>query len=159
MVWGLVGKAQRLMNRGETSVAAEILRRRIGEEERVNPRHMNLLGICEVKLGHREMAREIFGEVLASYPRNAAALTNMGNLAFLDGDGQAAGDYYTRALRENAFLKEPRHNLVSLYQDMGHFEKALTAYEEYAFMAKAGRWSSALVALLFLLLLMLLVRR
>jgi hypothetical protein len=42
---------------------------------------------------------------------------------------------------------------------MGHFEKALTAYEEYAFRAKAGRWSSALVALLFLLLFMLLVHR
>jgi len=155
LAWGLLGKAEKLIDQGETRVAAEILRRGVREQAKVSPRHLNLLGVCEARLGHREMARELFMEVLQSRPRDAAALTNMGNLCFLDRDHKAAGDYYTRALRENVFLKEPRFNLVSLYQDMGHFDRAMTAYEEYLAIAKANRWvamACAIIVLLFLLL-------
>jgi Flp pilus assembly protein TadD len=105
------------------------------------------------------MAREVFNEALMVSPRNASALTNLGNLALLDGDHRAAREFYNRALRENLFLAEPRFNIVLSYQDMGHFEKAMTAYEEYVVMAKTSRWSRLiLVAGVFLLLAFLLNR-
>lgn len=105
------------------------------------------------------MARELFSGVLADHPHNAAALTNMGNISLLEGDRTTAGNFYVRALRENFFLKEPRYNLVVCYQDMGHFEKAMTAYEEYAAIAKMGRWAVVALASLALALLMLLASR
>ncbi len=159
MVWGLEQKARDLMARGEVARAAEVLRQGIMAESKTNPRYLNLLGICETRLGHRETAKEAFSEALSVSPRNAAALTNLGNLAFLEGDQHAAREFYVRALRENVLLREPRFNLVLSYQDMGHFEKAMTAYEEYVAIAKAAQWSRyALAAGLILLILFLLKR-
>lgn len=149
MVRGLEARAKGLLYRGEIEEAAELLRRTIAQGPRTNPRHVNLLGICEIRLGHREMARELFSSVVSEFPRNASALTNMGNLAFLEGDQKTACDYYARAVQENVFLQEPRFNLVRSYQYMGHFEKAMIAYEEYLAMAKLGRWGRT-VLLLFL---------
>lgn len=155
MAWGVLFRAERLVEQGALSDAVEILRRRLRENPRVSPRHLNLLGTCEARLGHREMAREVFSDVLAAHPHNVAVLTNLGNLSLLDGNHQTARDYYVRALHENAFLKEPRFNLVRCYQDMGHFEKALTTYEEYDTVAKMSRWAAiAFVALTIALLLL-----
>lgn len=159
MVGGLEARARGLMAKGEMTHAADVLRRGILGTSKANPRHLNLLGICEARLGHREMAREVFQEVLTTSPRNAAALTNLGNLALLDGDHRAARELYTRALRENVLLSEPRYNLVLSYQDMGHFEKAMTAYEDYVAIAKAGRWSRLAVVIGVILLLTILLKR
>ena len=70
----------------------------------------------------------------------------MGNLSLLKGDTATAGNFYIRALRENVFLSEPRLNLVQCYQDMGHFEKAMTAYEEYVAVARMNRWGKVALA-------------
>jgi Flp pilus assembly protein TadD len=156
---GVEAKAKVLMARGDLAAAAEILRRGAIMQKTPNPRLLNLLGICEARQGHSEMAREVFNEALMVSPRNASALTNLGNLALLDGDHRAAREFYNRALRENLFLAEPRFNIVLSYQDMGHFEKAMTAYEEYVVMAKTSQWSRLiLVAGVFLLLAFLLNR-
>lgn len=147
-----------MIEQGKTADAAEALRRVMGQGK-TSPRIRNLLGICEVRLGHREMAQELFSGVLAEQPRNPAALTNMGNLSLLGGDTATAGNFYIRALRENVFLVEPRLNLVRCYQDMGHFEKAMTAYEEYVAVVRMNWWGKVALASLALILLLLLARR
>jgi Flp pilus assembly protein TadD len=159
LVRGLEVRARSLLDRGEVETAAQLLRQTIMQETRANPRHLNLLGICEIRLGHRETAREIFSSVLSEFPRNAAALTNLGNVAFLNDDQKAARDYYARALQENVLLQEPRYNLVRSYQHMGHFEKALRAYEEYVAVANASRWSKTTLFLFLILLAVFLIAR
>ena len=159
MVDGLLLKAQNLMAKGELGRAAELLRRHILDADNPNPKTMNLLGVCEARQGHREMAREVFNQVLLRSPGNSSALTNLGNLSLIEGDHHAAREYYNRALRQNVFLPEPRFNLVLSYQDMGHFEKAMTAYEEYVMIAKTARWSKYAILVGLLLLLAFLLKR
>ena len=152
MVWGIEARAKSMLDKGDAQSAAEILRRAIARESRANPRRLNLLGVCEAHSGHLATARELFSSVLSEFPHNASALTNMGNLAFLEGDQEGARQYYVRALQQNVFLQEPRFNLVRSYQYMGHFEKAMTAYQDYVAVARLNRWSH--LALLFLVVLL-----
>ena len=156
---GRLLKVQSLMAKGELGRAAELLRHHVLDADRPNPKAMNLLGVCEARQGHREMAREVFNQVLRRSPGNPSALTNLGNLSLIEGDHHAAREYYNRALRQNVFLPEPRFNLVLSYQDMGHFEKAMTAYEEYVMIAKTAKWSKYAVLVGLLLLLAFLLKR
>lgn len=128
-------------------------------QDKANPRHLNLLGVLEVRLGRKEAARQRFAQVLSRFPRNPSALTNMGNLAFLDGDEKTACQYYLKALRENPFLQEPRHNLVRTYQYTGNFEKAMSAFEDYVIVRRLSRWFRASVLLTLLLLTLFLIAR
>lgn len=152
-------RAQRLMAKGELVLACEMLRRHVMEEDNPGLKVLNLLGVCEARRGHREMAREIFTQVLSRSPGNASALTNLGNLAFLEGDHHTAREFYTKALRQNVLLPEPRFNIVLSYQDMGHFEKAMTAYEDYRMIAKTAKWSRLILIFGLGLLLLFLFRR
>ncbi len=149
-------QARSLMAKGETALACEFLRKHIIDGDKPNPKLLNLLGVCEVREGHREMAREIFGQVLEQSPNNPSALTNLGNLALLEGNHQGARELYTKALRQNPLLSEPRFNLILSYQDMGHFEKAMTAYQEYMMISKTSRWSFGIFLALGLLILLIL---
>ncbi len=159
MVDRVLRRAQSLMAKGELDRAAEMLRRHVLESSIPKAKVMNLLGICEARQGHHELAREIFNEVLTHYPANPSALTNLGNLSFIEGDHQAARELYNRALRQNVFLSEPRFNLVLSYQDMGHFEKAISAYQEYSAIAKTSSWSKWALLIGLLLILAFLLRR
>ena len=159
MVDRVLRRAQNLMAKGELDRAAEILRRRVLESNVPKAKVMNLLGICEARQGHHELAREIFSEVLLHYPGDSSALTNLGNLSLIEGNHQAAREFYNRALRHNAFLAEPRFNLVLSYQDMGHFEKAMSAYQEYAAIAKTSSWWKWALLIGLLLFLAFLLRR
>lgn len=147
------------MAKGELDRAADMLRRRVLESSIPRAKAMNLLGICEARQGHHELAREIFNDFLLHYPGDPSALTNLGNLSLIEGDHQAAREFYNRALRRNVFLAEPRFNLVLSYQDMGHFEKAMSAYQEYATIAKTSRWSKLALLIGLLLFLVFLLRR
>jgi DNA-binding beta-propeller fold protein YncE len=55
------------------------------------------LGIIEYQFGNREAAVTEFNKVLALEPANAAALNNLGNLAFLEGDNAEAEKRYLQA--------------------------------------------------------------
>lgn len=159
MVGGIEMKARSLIARGELGLASDLLRARILATDNPSPRLLNLLGICEARQGHIEAAREAFTKALARAPRDPAALTNLGNLAFLEGNHDTAREFYNRALRQNVFLREPRFNLVRSYQEMGHFEKAMSAFEDYSILTKTARWSRLLLLLGTLLFLTFLLKR
>ncbi|MGE5579762.1 MAG: tetratricopeptide repeat protein [Bacillota bacterium] len=159
MVRGTEMKARSLIARGQLSLASDLLRDRILATEDPSPKLLNLLGICEARQGRREAAREAFIKALARSPRDPAALTNLGNLAFLEGDHDTARELYNKALRQNVFLPEPRFNLVRSYQEMGHFEKAMSAFEDYSMLAKTAKWSRLLFLLGAILLFAFLLRR
>lgn len=57
------------------------------------------LGIVEYQFGNREAAITEFNKVLALDPENAAALNNLGNLAFLEGDNVEAERRYYQAAK------------------------------------------------------------
>lgn len=57
------------------------------------------LGILEYQFGNREAAIAEFNKVLALDPENAAALNNLGNLAFLDNDNAEAEKRYLAAAK------------------------------------------------------------
>jgi len=159
LVWRVEARAKNMLDRGDAGGAAELLRSAIAREVRRNPRHLNLLGVCEARMGHFDAARKLFLSVLSDFPEDAAALTNMGNLAFLEGDHETARRYYTKALQQNFLLREPRFNLIRSYQYMGHFEKAMMAYQDYLEITKLGRlFHPALLLLLVIAGLVLLLR-
>lgn len=55
------------------------------------------LGIIEYQFGNREAALTEFNKVLALDPANAAALNNLGSVAFLEGDNVEAERRFTQA--------------------------------------------------------------
>lgn len=55
------------------------------------------LGIVEYQFGNREAAMTEFNKVLALDPSNAAALNNLGSVAFLEGDDAEAEKRFTQA--------------------------------------------------------------
>lgn len=155
MFCGFDGTIRKLMAGGNNREAAELLREKTRQARRPNPYHLNCLGVCEAQLGHTELAKELFHQALLLSPRDAQALNNLGNLAFIAQDNDLARDYYLRSLRESVWATEPRYNLTALYQDIGHSEKALSAFQEYMAVVKAIRWAQitavAIVALLLAL--------
>ncbi len=159
MVGGVEMRARSLIARGELKLASDLLRSRVLETDNPSPKLLNLLGVCEARQGHRQAARDAFMKALTKSPRDPAALTNLGNLAYLEGDYDTARDLYNRALRQNIFLPEPRFNLVRSYQEMGHFEKAMMAFEDYSMLGRTARWSRLLLLLGGILLLIFFLRR
>jgi sugar lactone lactonase YvrE/tetratricopeptide (TPR) repeat protein len=57
------------------------------------------LGIVEYEFGNREAAVTEFNKVLALDPSNAAAVNNLGNIAFLEGDNAEAEKRYVQAAK------------------------------------------------------------
>lgn len=155
MLWGFDGTVKRLMATGKDSEAAGLLRGRTLHRRKPSACHLNRLGVCEARLGHLELAKELFSQALVLSPRDAHALNNLGNLAYIARDVDLARDYYLQSLRTNVWAVEPRYNLIVLYQDTGNSEKALSSFEDYAAVSKAVYWAriaAVCVLALFLIL-------
>ncbi|QUL97860.1 MAG: tetratricopeptide repeat protein [Candidatus Fermentithermobacillus carboniphilus] len=151
MLWGFEAQVASLMAYGKLDKASEILREKLQKETSSNPRLLNLLGICEARLGHLQEAKDLFTKALSFSPDDPKHLNNMGNIALLDDDPATARDYYLRAIEKSMWLPEPRYNLAIAYQDMGQFEKAMAAFDEFLLLKRMGIWFRVLFALGILL--------
>ncbi|MEK7388272.1 MAG: tetratricopeptide repeat protein [Elusimicrobiota bacterium] len=78
----------------------EFLRKHYDGEIKKNEKDLEAqmqLGIVEYQWGNRQAAVTEFNKVLALDPKNAAALNNIGNIAFLEGDNVEAEKRYLQA--------------------------------------------------------------
>jgi|CXWL01.1.fsa_nt_gi DNA-binding beta-propeller fold protein YncE/tetratricopeptide (TPR) repeat protein len=82
------------------------------------------LGIIEYQFGNRDAALTEFNKVLALDPKNAAALNNLGSVAFLEGDNVDAEKRYTQAAEVEPDDAVIWLNLVKTSIRMKKFEKA-----------------------------------
>lgn len=129
-----------LMEKGHYDKAAALLKRKIQLSKKKGARDLNLLGVCEARLGLIESARKSFLKAIFISPRSAASLNNLGNLSFLEGDFASARDYYLRSLRESVWATEPRYNLILTYQRLGLAEQALSTYCEMLIMNRMKKY-------------------
>ncbi len=157
-VWGLRRKVRALVKQGRAGEALNLVRSVTDRGTRFTAHHWNLLGVCHAKAGFPEEARKAFEVVLSSNPGSPEALNNQGNLLLLAKRPGEARDYYMKAIGAGVWQVEPRYNLVLAYMDLGHFEKALGAYEDYAAICKVHKSLKAFGLGLAILLVLLLVR-
>lgn len=156
VLWGFERTVRKLILSGKMREAAGCLRERLREDSRPRSRYLNYLGVCESHMGHLDAARDLFIQALIASPRDPKPLNNLGNIAFIKNDTEAARQYYMRSLKENVWATEPRYNLTVLYQDLGHSEKALSSHEGYMTTKRAIRWAKiAALALTVLFLIIL----
>ena len=82
------------------------------------------LGLLEYRAGHKDEAVKRFNEALAADPKNAAALNNLGNVAFLDGNYAAAEKKYLSASEADAGDSDIWMNLVKTELHLNNKDKA-----------------------------------
>ncbi|MBI4375785.1 MAG: tetratricopeptide repeat protein [Elusimicrobia bacterium] len=91
------------------------------------------LGILEHQAGRPDAAGEHFSKVLVSDPKNAAALNNLGNLAFISGDYASAEKQYLKAVEADPGDADIWLNLLKTGLKLKSREKA----REYGAKARA----------------------
>ena len=75
--------------------------------------------------GDSKLAEHMFRQALELEPNMAAALTNLGNLVYRQGELEEAKSLYERALEHDPMQPEARYNLANLLEDMGEMELAV----------------------------------
>jgi tetratricopeptide (TPR) repeat protein len=75
--------------------------------------------------GDLETAEHLFRQAIDLEPSMAAALTNLGNLVYRQGEADDARRYYERALDHDPMQAEARYNLANLLADLGETELAI----------------------------------
>ena len=75
--------------------------------------------------GDPRTAEHLFRQAIDLEPTMAAALTNLGNLAYRQGEHEEARRLYERALEHDPSQPEARYNLANLLQDLGETEHAI----------------------------------
>jgi len=70
--------------------------------QKSDSRLLNKLGVLYARFGKYDEARQQFQMIVASSGEVPAALINLGNIAYVKGDNQAALDYFTRALKRSS---------------------------------------------------------
>jgi len=76
--------------------------------------------------GDSELAEHLFRQAIDLEPNMAAALTNLGNLVYRQGELTEARSFYERALDHDPNQPEARYNLANLLEDQGEIELAIT---------------------------------
>ena len=76
--------------------------------------------------GDSETAEHLFRQALDLEPNMAAALTNLGNLVYRQGELPEARRLYERALEHDPVQPEARYNLANLLEDLGETELAIS---------------------------------
>jgi len=76
--------------------------------------------------GNSVLAEHLFRQAIDLEPTMAAALTNLGNLVYRQGELDEARRYYERALEADPNQAEARYNLANLLEDAGDIEAAVT---------------------------------
>ena len=75
--------------------------------------------------GDSDTAEHLFRLAIELEPRMAAALTNLGNLVYRQGELHEARRLYERALEHDPAQPEARYNLANLLEDLGEMELAV----------------------------------
>ena len=75
--------------------------------------------------GDSDTAEHLFRLAIELEPRMAAALTNLGNLVYRQGELHEARGFYERALDHDPAQPEARYNLANLLEDLGETELAI----------------------------------
>jgi tetratricopeptide (TPR) repeat protein len=75
--------------------------------------------------GDSQLAEHLFRQALDLEPHMAAALTNLGNLLYRQGELEEARKLYERALEHDPSQPEARYNLGNLLEDLGQTELAI----------------------------------
>jgi tetratricopeptide (TPR) repeat protein len=75
--------------------------------------------------GDSTLAEHLFRQAIDLEPGMAAALTNLGNLAYRHGDLDEARKLYERALEHDPVQPEARYNLANLLEDLGERDLAI----------------------------------
>ncbi len=75
--------------------------------------------------GDGELAEHLFRQAIDLEPHMAAALTNLGNLVYRQGELEEARRLYERALDHDPMQPEARYNLANLLDDLGETELAI----------------------------------
>jgi len=76
--------------------------------------------------GESETAEHLFRQALDLEPNMAAALTNLGNLVYRQGELAEARMLYERALEHDPNQPEARYNLANLLEDAGDTDLAIS---------------------------------
>jgi tetratricopeptide (TPR) repeat protein len=76
--------------------------------------------------GDSQTAEHLFRQAVDLEPNMAAALTNLGNLVYRQGELDEAKRLYERALEHDPIQPEARYNLANLLEDLGETEAAIT---------------------------------
>ncbi len=88
-------------------------------------RHFVEACACEDR-GDNELAEHLFRQAIDLEPSMAAALTNLGNIVYRQGEADEARKLYERALDHDPNQAEARYNLANLLEDIGEIELAVT---------------------------------
>jgi len=88
----------------------------------------NKLGIVELKLNNRAIARKQFGLALKADPRNVSALNNMGAVSYLDKKYKPAVRYLKQALALDESSAPSHLNLAEAWMAMNQTDHAMTEY-------------------------------
>ena len=75
--------------------------------------------------GDPQTAEHLFRQALDLEPNMSAALTNLGNLVYRQGELVEARTLYERALEHDPVQAEARYNLANLLEDLGETELAI----------------------------------
>ena len=75
--------------------------------------------------GDSQTAEHLFRQAVDLEPHMAAALTNLGNLVYRQGELDEARTLYDRALEHDPTQAEARYNLANLLSDAGETELAI----------------------------------
>ncbi|HLL20620.1 MAG TPA: tetratricopeptide repeat protein [Kofleriaceae bacterium] len=76
--------------------------------------------------GDAVTAEHLFRQAIDLEPNMAAALTNLGNMMYRQGELDEARKLYERALEHDPAQPEARYNLANLLEDLGETEAAIT---------------------------------
>jgi Tfp pilus assembly protein PilF len=75
--------------------------------------------------GDSELAEHLFRQAIDLEPNMAAALTNLGNLVYRQGEHDEARRLYERALEHDPTQAEARYNLANVMLDVGETDLAI----------------------------------
>jgi tetratricopeptide (TPR) repeat protein len=75
--------------------------------------------------GDTQLAEHLFRQAIDLEPNMAAALTNLGNLVYRQGEVEEARSLYERALEHDPTQPEARYNLANTLEDLGEIELAV----------------------------------
>lgn len=75
--------------------------------------------------GDATLAEHLFRQAIDLEPNMAAALTNLGNLVYRQGEVEEARRLYERALELDPIQPEARYNLANALEDLGETEAAV----------------------------------
>jgi tetratricopeptide (TPR) repeat protein len=96
--------------------------------DRLNASIYNKLGIAQLQLGQRGLARRSFQQALKCNPQSNAAVNNLGAVALRDKKYKLALGYFKQALAMDESVASTHVNLAEAWIGLGEMDRAMTEY-------------------------------